>query len=240
MDTPLTLPWSTAEFERELRAKGDRYHIHHPFQARMNAGLCSREQIQGWVCNRFYYQVCIPIKDANILANCPDRDVRRRWIQRIVDHDGTQGDEGGIEAWIRLGMATGLAREEVTSLERVLPGVRFAVDAYVTFARERPWQEAVCASLTELFAPEIHRNRLAGWPQHYPWIEPAGLEYFRSRLSQARRDVEHGLEVTLAHFNTRPLQQRALEILQFKLDVLWSMLDAILAHYDLPGDAHAQ
>src|SRR6185369_7113671 len=238
MDTPITLPWSAAEFERELRAKGDRYHIHHPFQARMNAGFCSREQIQGWVCNRFYYQVCIPIKDANILANCPDRDVRRRWIQRIVDHDGTQGDEGGIEAWIRLGMATGLAREEVTSLERVLPGVRFAVDAYVTFARERPWQEAVCASLTELFAPEIHRNRLAGWPQHYPWIEPAGLEYFRSRLSQARRDVEHGLEVTLAHFNTRPLQQRALEILQFKLDVLWSMLDAMQVAYGLPGESH--
>jgi len=238
MDTPLALPWSRAEFERELRAKGDRYHIHHPFQARMNAGLCTREQIQGWVCNRFYYQVCIPIKDANILANCPDREVRRRWIQRIIDHDGTQGDEGGIEAWIRLGMATGLAREEVTSLERVLPGVRFAVDAYVTFARERPWQEAVCASLTELFAPEIHRNRLAGWPQHYPWIEPAGLEYFRSRLSQARRDVEHGLEVTLAHFNTRPLQQRALEILQFKLDVLWSMLDAMQVAYGLPGESH--
>jgi pyrroloquinoline-quinone synthase len=164
--------------------------------------------------------------------------VRRRWIQRIIDHDGTQGDEGGIEAWIRLGMATGLAREEVTSLERVLPGVRFAVDAYVTFARERPWQEAVCASLTELFAPEIHRNRLAGWPQHYPWIEPAGLEYFRSRLSQARRDVEHGLEVTLAHFNTRALQQRALEILQFKLDVLWSMLDAMQVAYGLPGESH--
>jgi pyrroloquinoline-quinone synthase len=229
------LPWSKEAFEQQLRARGDRYHIHHPFQMRMNAGLCTREQVQGWVCNRFYYQVSIPQKDAAILSNCPDREVRREWIRRIVDHDGTQGDEGGIEAWIRLGIATGLTREALTSLAHVLPGVRFAVDAYVTFARTHPWQEAVCSSLTELYAPQIHKDRLAGWPQHYPWIDPAGLEYFRQRVTQARRDVEHGLALTLDHFRTREQQERALEVLQFKLDVLWSMLDAIQLAYGLPG-----
>jgi pyrroloquinoline-quinone synthase len=235
MDSVVKMPWSREEFERQLRAKGERYHIHHPFQMRMNAGDCTREQLQGWVCNRFYYQVSIPLKDAAILSNCPDRTVRREWIKRIVDHDGTQGDEGGIEAWIRLGIATGLAREEITSLKRVLPGVAFAVDAYVNFARSRPWQEAVCSSLTELFAPEIHKNRLAGWPQHYPWIEAKGLQYFRSRVTQARRDVEHGLSLTLEHFRSREQQERALDILQFKLDVLWSMLDAMQTAYGLPG-----
>lgn len=229
------LPWSKEEFEQQLRAKGDRYHIHHPFQVRMNAGHCTREQVQGWVANRFYYQLSIPLKDAAILSNCPDRDIRREWIKRIIDHDGTQGDEGGIEAWLQLGMACGLKREDITSLKHVLPGVKFAVDAYVNFARTRPWQEAACSSLTELFAPEIHKNRLAGWPQHYPWIEPAGLTYFRNRLSQARRDVEHGLAITLEHFRTREQQERALDILQFKLDVLWSMLDAMQINYGLPG-----
>lgn len=228
-------PWSKEAFERELRAKGNRYHSHHPFQVAMNAGHCTREQIQGWVCNRFYYQISIPLKDAAILSNCPDRAVRREWIKRIVDHDGTQGDEGGIEAWIRLGIATGLTREAVTSLDHVLPGVRFAVDAYVNFARTRPWQEAVCSSLTELFAPQIHKNRLEGWPQHYPWIEPQGLQYFRSRVTQARRDVEHGLALTLDHFRTREQQARALDILQFKLDVLWSILDSVQMRYGLPG-----
>jgi len=227
--------WSKQEFEQRLRAKGDRYHIHHPFHLRMNAGHCTREQVQGWVCNRFYYQISIPLKDAAIFSNCPDREVRREWVKRILDHDGGEGDEGGIEAWIRLGVATGLTREAVTSLEHVLPGVRFAVDAYVNFARTRPWQESVCSSLTELFAPEIHKSRLAGWPQHYPWIEPEGLQYFRNRLSQARRDVEHGLALTLDHFCTRVQQERALEILQFKLDVLWSMLDAMQTAYGLPG-----
>jgi pyrroloquinoline-quinone synthase len=162
--------------------------------------------------------------------------VRREWIKRIVDHDGAQGDEGGIEAWIRLGVATGVARDEITSLRHVLPGVRFAVDAYVNFARTRPWQEAVCSSLTELFAPEIHKQRLAGWPDHYPWIDPEGLQYFRSRVALARRDVEHGLALTLQHFRTRELQERALDVLQFKLDVLWSMLDAMQLAYGLPGD----
>ena len=226
-------PWSKAEFEEQLRAKGARYHIHHPFHVAMNAGRCSKTQVQGWVLNRFYYQVSIPVKDAAILANMPSRGERRRWIQRILDHDGTQGSEGGIEAWLRLGEAVGLAREEVSSLKHVLPGVRFAVDAYVDFARRAPWQEAVCASLTELFAPEIHKERLAGWPQHYPWIDPAGYAYFRGRLAEARRDVEHGLEVTLEHFRTRAEQERALEILQFKLDVLWSMLDAMQLAYGI-------
>ncbi len=236
MDSAERTPWSRGEFEEQLRAKGERYHIHHPFQMRMNAGECKRDQIRGWICNRFYYQINIPLKDAAILSNCPDRAVRREWIKRIIDHDGTQGDEGGIEAWIRLGIAAGLARDEITSLKYLLPGVAFAVDAYVTFARTQPWQEAVCASLTELFAPEIHKNRLAGWPQHYPWIKAEGLQYFQSRVTQVRRDVDHGLGLTLEHFRTRDQQERALHILQFKLDVLWSMLDAMQTAYGLPRE----
>jgi len=226
-------PWTKTEFEEKLRAKGDRYHIHHPFHVAMNSGRCTKAQVQGWVLNRFYYQVSIPVKDAAILANMPDREQRRRWIQRILDHDGTPGSEGGIEAWLRLGEAVGLAREALVSLKHVLPGVRFAVDAYVNFARRAPWQEAVCASLTELFAPEIHKERLAGWPQHYPWIDASGYAYFRGRLAEARRDVEHGLEVTLEHFRTRGEQERALGILQFKLDILWSMLDAMQLAYGI-------
>ena len=229
-------PWSKAEFEEKLRAKGERYHIHHPFHVAMNSGRCTKTQVQGWVLNRFYYQVSIPVKDAAILANMPDREQRRRWIQRILDHDGAHGSEGGIEAWLRLGEAVGLEREEAISLRHVLPGVRFAVDAYVDFARRAPWQEAVCASLTELFAPDIHKQRLANWPQHYRWIEPSGYAYFRQRLGEGRRDVEHGLEVTLEHFRTRDEQQRALDILQFKLDVLWSMLDAMQLEYGI-GEA---
>jgi pyrroloquinoline-quinone synthase len=141
----------------------------------------------------------------------PDRDHRRQWITRILDHDGTQGDEGGIHAWLTLGEAVGLTREEVSSQRHVLPGVRFAVDAYINFARRAPWQEAVCSSLTELFAPEIHKERLANWPQHYPWIDQSGYAYFRKRLSEARRDVEHGLRVSLEYFQTRAQQERALE-----------------------------
>jgi pyrroloquinoline-quinone synthase len=231
-----TLPWRREEFEQHLRAKGKRYHIHHPFHIAMNSGQCTKAQVQGWVYNRFYYQIAIPIKDAAIMSNMPDRDQRRLWIQRIIDHDGTQGEEGGIEAWLRLGEACGLKREEITSLKHVLPGVRFAVDAYINFGRTRPWQEAVCSSLTELFAPEIHQKRLDNWPQFYTWIDPEGYHYFRKRLSEARRDVEHGLAVTLDHFKTREQQERALDILQFKLDVLWSMLDAMQVNYGI-GEA---
>jgi len=223
--------WTREEFERRLRDQGRAYHIHHPFNRMLNSGGAQPEQIRGWVANRFYYQISIPVKDAAILANCDDRAVRRNWVQRILDHDGYGDDPGGIESWLRLAAAVGLERAHVESLTDVLPGVRFAVDAYVNFARRAPWPEAVCSSLTELFAPEIHKQRLASWPEHYPWIDHAGLRYFQSRVGLARRDVEFGLAVTLERFLTRAQQERALQILQFKLDVLWQMNDAMALRY---------
>lgn len=231
--------WSRDEFEARLRERGRAYHIHHPFNVMLNTGKASPEQVRGWVANRWCYQVAIPVKDAAVMSNCPDREVRRGWVQRILDHDGFEisgpdgkvRDAGGIEAWLRLAVAVGLTREEIEDQRHVIPALRFAVDAYVNFARRAPWQEAVCSSLTELFAPEIHKQRLATWPEHYRWIEPEGLAYFRNRVSQARRDVEQGLAITLAHFDTLALQQRALDVLQFKLDILWAMNDAMALKY---------
>lgn len=228
--------WSREEFEAKLRGMENKYHIHHPMHTLMNEGKLSQKQLQGWVANRFYYQIMIPIKDANILANCPDRETRAAWTQRILDHDGSPGDSGGIEAWVQLGIAVGLSREEITSLEHVLPAVRFAVDAYVNFARRAEWHEAASSSLTEMFAPKIHKQRLDNWPELYPWIKEEGYIYFQKRLSEARRDVEHGLEITLDWYKTREQQERMVEILQFKLDVLWSMADAMYMAYvnDMP------
>jgi pyrroloquinoline-quinone synthase len=224
---PADEAWSAEEFESRLRALGRSYHIHHPFNVMLNSGRADPVQIRAWVANRFYYQISIPLKDAAVLSNCDDRVVRRNWVQRILDHDGYGDEPGGIESWLRLAEAVGLKRAEVESLSRVLPGVRFAVDAYVNFARRAPWPEAVCSSLTELFAPEIHKQRLAGWPEYYPWIDRGGLHYFQSRVSLARRDVEFGLAITLERFKTRAQQERALDVLRFKLDVLWQMNDAM-------------
>ena len=236
-------PWNPAEFEARLRACEARYHIHHPFNLRLNRGELQPFQVRAWVANRFYYQVCIPVKDAAVLANCTERAERRRWLERILDHDG-RGDfqganAGGIEAWTHLGEAVGLRREDLWSHRFVRAGVRFAVDAYVNFARSAPWEEAAISSLTEMFAPKIHADRLAGWPSLYPWIEPGGLAYFRSRIPLATRDVEHGLQVAHRWCSTRARQERALDILNFKLDVLWSMLDAVEHAYpdDLPMES---
>ena len=224
-------PWSLEEFEQRIRDMERFYHIHHPYHVMMHEGTLNKEQIRGWVANRFYYQVNIPLKDAAIMANCPDRDTRAQWVQRIIDHDGAPGEIGGIEAWLQLGEAVGLTRKEVLSEEHVLPGVRFAVDAYVNFARRVTWQEAASSSLTELFAPKIHQQRLDNWPEHYPWIDLNGLTYFQKRLSEARRDVEHGLRITLEHYKTREQQEKMIRILKFKLDILWTMADAMHMAY---------
>lgn len=237
MATTAADPYATGDAEQDaflgsLRAHAQKYHDQHPFHVRMNEGRLSARQIQGWVANRFYYQECIPLKDAAILSNCPDIDVRRRWIRRIQDHDGTADRPGGIESWLRLGESVGLTREEIVDHRHLVAGVRFAVDAYVNFARTRPWVEAVASSLTELFAPDLMAQRLAAFERYYTWIDPDGLTYFRSRLQQAPRDSEHGLQVVLERCRTPQERQQALAALSFKCDVLWAVLDAIEGEYD--------
>lgn len=216
------------EFLAALRAVGDRrYHHLHPFHVRMNAGELSPDEIRRWVTNRFYYQRNIPIKDAAILSNCPERDVRRAWLHRIIDHDGREGTEGGIEAWLRLAEGCGVDREKLLSGEGLLPGVRFAVDAYVTFARTQPWPVAVASSLTELFAPDLMAERLAAFRKHYTWVPDWAFDYFQSRVTQARVDSNEALDLTMRWCNTTELQAKAVAALELKCDILWAILDAI-------------
>ena len=215
-------------FVAKLREIGGRaYHDKHPFHVAMNEGSLSPEALRGWVANRFYYQRNIPIKDAAIISNCPLREVRRVWLHRIVDHDGDDKNEGGIEAWLRLGEACGLSRDDLLDNRHLLPGVRFAVDAYVNFARSQPWPIAIASSLTELFAPDLMTARLAAFEKFYSWIDARGLDYFRRRITQGRRDSDEALAITLEYCNTPELQREAVRALEFKCDVLWSMLDAI-------------
>ena len=220
-------PWSTDEFVARLREQGTQYHDLHPFHQRMNAGELSREELQRWVANRYCYQRSIPMKDAAILSNCPEVAVRREWIQRIVDHDGTVEGEGGIESWLRLGESLGVSREDIVSERLVIPGVAYAVEAYVTFCRTRPWIEAVASSLTELFGPSAMKVRIEAIERHYPWIDPAGLDYFRTRLVQAPRDADYALDLVLERCVRRDQQEAAVAALSFKTDLLWAQLEAI-------------
>jgi pyrroloquinoline-quinone synthase len=224
----LEAPLSPDELVSALRSFHSSYYIEHPFHRRMHAGTLTRRELQGWVANRLAYQRAIPRKDAAIISNCPDQAVRQRWVQRIIDHDGGYGIEpGGIELWVRLGEAVGVPREEMLDERHVLPGVRFVCESYVNFCKQKPWVEAAASSLTELFAPRIMHARLEAFPAHYPWVDQAGLAYFKSRLSQAPRDSGHGLEIVTTHCTTVEAQRRAFEALAFKLDLLWVMIDTI-------------
>ena len=230
--------WDRDQFVAELRAIGNRaYHDKHPFHVAMNAGELTADQLQGWVANRFHYQRHIPIKDAAILSNCPLPAVRRLWIHRLTDHDGIAKGEGGIEAWLRLGEAVGLTQNEVLDERHVLPGVRFAVDAYVHLARTAPWPVAVASSLTELFAPDLMAERLRAFEEHYTWVPPSGLDYFRARVRQARTDSEVGLRLTLAYCSTADLQHQAAAALARKCEILWAMLDGIASAYGIGAEA---
>jgi pyrroloquinoline-quinone synthase len=220
--------WSTEEFIKRLRDVGEaKYHDKHPFQIRMNEGQLNQEQLRCWILNRFYYQKNIPVKDSIVLSKLPTREDRRTWLQRIIDHDGRRENEGGIEAWLRLGEAAGLARDRMLDESGILPGVRFAVDGYLNFCRLKPWPEAVASSLTELFAPDLVAKRIKVIEEHYPWVKSEGLQYFHQRLNQAPRDVDHALSLVIRSVRSRDDQEQAIDALNFKCDVLWSLLDAI-------------
>lgn len=234
---PPAAPWTPAELEESLSALAEeRYHHRHPFNLRMHDGALSPQELRRWILNRFHYQRHIPVKDALILAKLDDPELRRSWIRRIHDHDGLQPGEGGIERWLRLGEAAGLERALLLSGEGVLPAVRLAVDGYVNFCRDRSPLEAVAASLTERFAPDLMRTRITAWKHHYPWVEPGGLRYFQVRVDQGTRDGREATELVHGWVRTRQDQERVLAAFTFKCDVLWSLLDAV----EHGGDAGAR
>jgi pyrroloquinoline-quinone synthase len=219
---------SPEEFLGRLRdVGGQNYHDKHEFHLRLNAGTLGRAEVRAWIKNRFYYQMQIPIKDALVLSKLPTREDRRRWVRRIKDHDGDENEPGGIEAWLCFGEAAGLSRTEMLDQSTLLPGVRFAVDAYVNFCRLNTWYEAVASSLTEMFSPSLISDRMAAIRNHYPWIDESGLQYFQKRLSQAPVDCDHALQLVLDYGDNVERQRQALQSLSFKCDVLWSILDAI-------------
>jgi pyrroloquinoline-quinone synthase len=225
-----------AAFEARLRRIGaERYHDRHPFHARLHGGRCTPDQVRAWVINRFYYQSRIPMKDAAFMSRVEDPDLRRAWRKRIEDHDGTDGREGGIARWMRLAEAVGLDPAYVASCRGVMPATRFAVDAYVRFVRDASLLEAVAASLTELFAPKIHAERIEGLLRHYAFADDRSLAYFRNRLAEARDDVAFGLAFVLDHADTPEKQDAAAAALVFKTDVLWAQLDALEAAYVEPA-----
>jgi pyrroloquinoline-quinone synthase/pyrroloquinoline quinone biosynthesis protein D len=227
---------SPAGLEAALRDIGARrYHNLHPFHRQMHDGRLTRDQVRAWALNRYYYQTMIPVKDATILARMHDAALRRHWRQRLVDHDGDNDRDGGIERWLVLTDSFGFSRDYVTSTRGILPGTRFAVEAYVHFVRDRSLLEAIASSLTELFAPTIISERLAGMLRNYDFISRDTMAYFDKRLSQAPRDADFALDYVKRHATTAETQRLVLGALTFKCDVLWSQLDALHYAYVTPG-----
>lgn len=232
-------PLSSTEFVDWLRREGEsRYHDRHLVHVLMHQGKLSRTQLQQWVLNRYYYQTRIPIKDALILSKSDDPAFRRAWIRRIHDHDGDAPGEGGLALWLRLAEGVGLSRSEVAGLSCVLPGVRFACDAYVSLVRECSLVEAVASSLTEFFAPDLMSRRIQAWEQHYPWVDQDMLAYFRSRVPRAKRDSEEAIAFVVSHATSFELQERCVAALIRKTEILWHLLDCVQAAY-IPGPTGA-
>jgi coenzyme PQQ biosynthesis protein C len=227
---------SPTEFEAALRAIGARrYHNLHPFHHLLHGGKLNRLQVQAWALNRYVYQARIPIKDATIVSRLPTPELRAIWRTRIVDHDGTDGSDGGIARWLRLTDGLGLSRDDVISERLALPATIFAADAYVHFTRDRTLLEAVASSLTEMFSPKIIAERVEGMLAGYDFISKETLSYFGARLTQAPRDADFALRYCTAHATTRAEQELCLKALEFKCNVLWAMLDALYYAYVSPG-----
>jgi pyrroloquinoline-quinone synthase len=224
--------------EAALRAIGaERYHDKHPFHALLHHGKLNKGQVQAWALNRYCYQAAVPRKDAALLSRTHDIALRREWRHRIEDHDGggRGNEEGGIERWLVLTTGLGLDPDYVVSTKGALPATRFAVEAYVRFVREETLLEAVASSLTELFAPKIHQERISGMLENYEFITDDVMRYFKRRLGQATEDADFALAYVKQHAKTAEQQAAVLDALRFKCSVLWAQLDALYFAYVAPG-----
>lgn len=225
------------EFEAAIRAVGaERYHDKHPFHHLLHGGKLNKGQVQAWALNRYCYQSAVPRKDGALISRALDRELRREWVHRILDHDGFGDEEGGIERWLVLTDGLGLDRDYVQSMRGALPATKFAVEAYVTFVREQPLTVAVASSLTELFAPKIHKERISGMLENYDFINETVMAYFKRRLVQAPRDSEFALQYVLINAKNRDEQEACVEAVRFKCNVLWVQLDALHHAYFEPGN----
>lgn len=231
-----TAPLPPDVFEAAIRAVGaERYHDKHVFHKLLHGGKLNKGQVQAWALNRYCYQEAVPRKDAALMSRVHDRELRREWIHRIHDHDGLGEEPGGIERWLVLTDGLGLSRDYVTSFAGALPATRHIVESYVHFVLEQKLVVAVASSLTELFAPSIHRERIAGMLENYDFIEDKVLAYFKRRLSQAPRDADFALAYVKEHAKTREDQEACIGAVRFKCDVLWGQLDVLHHAYVTPA-----
>ncbi len=215
------------------RSLEPRYFLNHPFMKLFYAGRLTNEQIRAWIVNRFYYQKQMPLKDSIILANCTDTAARKLWLQRLMKREGVGGYRGDVEGWAMLAEAAGISRKTLENTE-VLPGVRFAVDAYLNFVKTVSWVEGVAASLPELLAVNELPKRIEALRRHYGWIGREGVEFFIERLSYIKEDIELVLELLTTHIRNNIMLKKCFEAARYNCNVHWSMLDAIYMEYVLP------
>jgi len=220
--------YSQEEFIQKINNISFRYHINHPFDKYLMEGKATKELMQSWVCNRYYYQATIPQKDSAILSNCNDRNVRQKWILNVLDHDNV-GE--GLDCWVDLGMSIGLTREEIVDFRHVLPGVKFACDAYYNFAKNADYKIAIASCLTVNFASNIHKERVNNWPKHYEWLDENSYKYFRERISKAKHEKDVALSYVIEWFKTPEEQAKVIDIIKFKQDILWSILDNLYLYH---------
>ncbi|PPR28723.1 MAG: Pyrroloquinoline-quinone synthase [Alphaproteobacteria bacterium MarineAlpha9_Bin1] len=231
-----SIPMSRKQFISALTKLGqEMYHSLHPFHKLLHTGKLSHGQVQAWALNRYYYQCSIPRKDLTLMARIDDVELRLEWRSRVIDHEGDIDGKGGIKRYLQLCERLDLNLNYVKSCKGLLPASKFAVDNYISFVREKSLLEAIASSLTEIYAPSIHKERIDGLSKHYKWADDYALAYFKKRINQARKDVEFGREWVIKNAKTRDDQEAVLAAVRFKTEVLWAQLDALYYAYVDPG-----
>ncbi len=217
--------------------KSDHQRPAHPWDTLFREGQCSKQQLQGWGKERYYFTRQVPIKEYSILYNCPHPEVRRMWLPKALEEEGEDliGKPGKAhpEYWLDVCEGLGLNREYVKTSEPLF-GVKFAVDSFATAAFKTSWLLGVAVSEGDDTAKAMARD-LAVFRKHYTWVPDEALEFYKLH---ADIDVEHGLirkEILKKYGTTKELQEDCINAQLMKNNMRRVIADAIYMAYVVQG-----
>jgi pyrroloquinoline-quinone synthase len=211
----------------------------HPIRQLLLGGQLSREQLCWWAKNQFHEFRNIHRFFGVRYQKCPIPELRRMLLENMVEEEGEDlfGGKYGShrDLWVQFAAGLGIARDEILNYEP-LPGIRAALEAYVSLVEQSHWAVAIGTGLVfEGGGPKRMKEEREALEKYYSWIPSSSLDFFRAH---EYHDEGHGnmvVDVIKKHCMDEKLQDEMREAVRQRADIMWLQNDCIYNAFVRPS-----